>query len=137
MPVLSDFIGTWSLSRDIQDAKYGQNGQMTGQACLTASDSGLLYHETGALVLTGGMQMQAERRYIWDSAGAEIAVHFDDGRDFHHFDPAGVAVGTSHLCGADLYNVTYDFTQWPQWSATWIVTGPRKDYTSLTRYNPT
>ena len=35
---------------------------------------------------------------------------------------------TVHLCAPDRYEVAYDFTAWPHWSATWTVEGPRKDY---------
>ncbi|MDO7625575.1 MAG: DUF6314 family protein [Loktanella sp.] len=117
------------------DAKYGQDGTMTGTATFSPNGAGLLYCEKGILTLATGAQLQAERSYLWDTAGTDIAVRFADGKPFHGFTPDGSAIGTSHLCGADWYNVTYDFTAWPAWSATWIVTGPRKDYTSVTAYN--
>ena len=109
---------------------------MTGTATFSPNGAGLLYTEKGVLTLATGVQLQAKRSYLWDTACADIAVRFVGGKPFHGFSPDGSAQGTSHLCGADWYNVTYDFTAWPAWSATWIVTGPRKDYTSVTAYNP-
>jgi hypothetical protein len=108
---------------------------MAGMATCSGNGAGLLYHETGTLTLDAGAKFQAERSYLWDADGSTITVRFADGKPFHAFTPDGSAQGTSHLCGADWYNVTYDFTAWPAWSATWIVTGPRKDYTSVTHYN--
>ena len=131
---LTDFVGSWTLARKIKDAKYGQDGTMKGVATFCADGAGLIYDETGDLTLNSGAKMQAERRYLWDADAIGIVVRFADEKPFHRFDPTGTAQGTSHLCGADWYNVIYDFSNWPAWSATWIVTGPRKDYTSTTHY---
>lgn len=131
---LSDFVGEWRLSRQITDAKYGQNGRLTGTATFCDNADGLVYRENGKLTLDSGAVMQAERGYLWGADATGIVVRFSDGSPFHRFDLAGQAVGTSHLCGADWYNVIYDFHAWPNWTATWIVTGPRKDYTSVSCY---
>lgn len=136
MKVLGDFAGEWALSRQIADAKYGQNGKMIGKVSFAARDGGLIYRETGQLTLAAGAVMQAERSYLWDADDTGIVVRFADGAPFHRFDPVGQVQGTAHLCGDDWYNVTYDFTAWPNWQAKWVVTGPRKDYTSVTRYKP-
>jgi len=132
---LDDFKGAWTLSRTVTDAAYGQNGRLVGQATFVPQNTGLLYHEAGALTLASGAIMQAERSYIWLRDGAGIAVRFADGAAFHRFDPVGQAMGSQHHCGADLYNVTYDFSGWPQWSAAWSVVGPRKNYTSISNFN--
>lgn len=63
-------------------------------------------------------------------------MFFDDGRPFHRFCLAQKAEGSDHPCGDDLYRVAYDFSDWPHWQAVWTVVGPRKDYTSTTRYAP-
>ena len=131
---MTEFTGDWDFRRQISDAKHGQNGAVTGQATFERGGNGLHYRETGVLTLANGAQMQAERSYLWSPDGAGIAVTFADGAAFHRFDPQGQAQGTSHLCGDDLYNVTYDFTRWPVWTAVWAVVGPRKDYISTTHY---
>ncbi len=134
--VLDDFAGEWVLTRQITDAKYGQNGEMQGAAIFSPKNGGLLYRETGTLTLNTGAAMQAERSYLWDTDTTGIAVRFADGSPFHRFDAVGQAQGTSHLCGDDWYNVIYDFTAWPNWQAKWVVKGPRKDYVSVTQYKP-
>ena len=132
-----DFAGHWTLTRQIEDRTAGPNGQFVGTAVFEAiADATLRYTETGTLQLGQGPSMTAERSYLWEFAADRVDVFFDDGRDFHHFVPDGVSEGSNHPCGEDFYTVTYDFTVWPNWVATWTVTGPRKDYTSVTRYQP-
>lgn len=126
-----DFCGEWRLSRGIASEVAGQSGQFDGRAWFTPHEDGLLYREAGTLVV-GGHAMEAERRYLWRKAGAQIVVLFEDGRPFHSFTPAQVAA--SHFCDPDTYNVTYDFARWPQWSSRWRVSGPRKDYVMTTQY---
>ncbi len=134
MLTLSDFAGEWRLSRSIKDLKFGQDGTLIGQATLTPDGENLCYCETGTLTLLSGAVMAAQRGYLWSPDQTGISVFFEDGSPFHRFDPTGEAIGSTHLCGADTYDVTYDFNGWPHWSATWRVTGPRKDYTSISHY---
>lgn len=133
--LLPDFLGDWQLTRQITDALHGQNGQLVGHAQFLADGVGLRYQENGQLTLVSGAVLQADRTYFWNNDESGIAVRFADGAVFHGFDPVGRARGTTHLCGADTYNVAYDFDRWPDWSATWDVTGPRKDYRSISHYN--
>lgn len=131
MPQLNDFTGVWTLSRRIVQAN-GPEGQFAGRAVFTPEGAGLRYHEAGQLVLAGEAPMQAERDYLWSAEGAQIVVRFEDGRDFHRFDPS--LAEAAHWCDPDDYRVRYDFARWPAWSAEWRVTGPRKDYVMISRY---
>lgn len=133
-PDLMKFAGRWSLSRRIDDRLSGGTGTLTGVAEFTPQDGGLLYSETGQLRIGDAPPMEATRRYIWRAARDRIEVLFDDGRPFHFFTARGQGEGTDHLCGADLYRVSYDFTAWPAWTAEWTVSGPRKDYMMTSRY---
>jgi hypothetical protein len=135
MPELQDFAGRWQIARRIEDRRAGAEGRFDGEANLTATPGGLLYHERGSLTLGAAPPMTAERRYLWSAApGGRIAVAFDDGRPFHSFTPAGHAKAT-HCCAPDSYAVAYDFTRWPDWRASWTVRGPRKDYRMDTAYS--
>ncbi|WP_444464952.1 DUF6314 family protein [Rhodobacter capsulatus] len=131
MPQLNDFRGVWTLSRHILQAD-GPEGRFAGQAVFTPEGAGLRYHEAGQLFLTGEVPMQAERDYLWHAEGAQIVVRFEDGRDFHRFDPEAAAA--AHWCDPDDYRVRYDFAAWPAWSSEWRVTGPRKDYVMISHY---
>ena len=91
------------------------------------------YVETGLLRLGDQPPMNAERRYFWrEGTGGVIEVLFDDGRAFHRIDPADPT--DRHWCDPDTYDVTYDFGAWPNWSSTWRVRGPRKDYEMVSHY---
>lgn len=133
---LADFTGRWSVDRWIEDRRAGQGARFSGTATLAPDPNGLLYTETGTLHLPGQEPIHAIRRYLWRAAAqGAIAIHFEDGRPFHAFRPEG-RPRAAHDCGPDTYRVAYDFTRWPDWSATWEVSGPRKDYTARTRYSP-
>lgn len=130
----TDFAGDWQIDRAITDRRTGQPGRFVGRAVLTpVGQTGLAYAETGQLQIGPGPPMASTRRYVW-AFGDAVQVAFDDGRPFHSFRPGISGAGTDHQCGADLYQVTYGFHDWPCWTARWAVQGPRKDYVMLSRY---
>ena len=90
----------------------------------------MAYREEGSLLMPGQMAIFAERSYVWTP---ELAVYFDDGRFFHNVPATGG--DTDHWCDPDTYKGSYDFAKWPEFSVTWRVSGPRKDYTSVTIYH--
>ncbi|SDD60833.1 hypothetical protein SAMN05421538_10239 [Paracoccus isoporae] len=124
------FLGHWHLTREISGG-----GRFDGVAVIAPDGAGgAVYDEEGVLSLPGQPPFQATRRYLWRQEGDGIAVCFADGRFFHRFDPAMPAPQARHLCPPDLYDVTYDFTDWPRWSALWRVEGPRKSYVMRSDY---
>ncbi len=130
---LAAFEGRWEVRRQIDDAHTNQHGRFEGQAVFSPRDGGMHYAETGRLHLGDAPPMQAERHYLWHSDAERIVVQFPDGRDFHSFTTTPAAQAT-HLCGEDLYEVRYDFAQWPIWTAIWKVSGPRKAYEMTSTY---
>ncbi len=131
---LADFAGRWRLLRRIDDRLNRTAGRLDGTAAFRAEGVGLLCEERGALSYAGGPPVEAVRRYFWRGAPAgRIAVAFADGRRFHSF-ALGAAATARHDCAPDLYLVSYDFADWPRWRAEWTVTGPRKDYVSVSDY---
>lgn len=134
MPRLEDFAGDWLVARRIADRAGGQCLRFAGRATFCWQGGALTYEERGHLVLPGRKPIPAERRYLWRAEAGRIVVDHADGSPFHAFDPARPAA--LHLCPPDRYDVRYRFTRWPRWSARWNVTGPRKDYTMLTRFTP-
>ncbi|MFG5380310.1 DUF6314 family protein [Yoonia sp. R2-816] len=135
MLTLADFKGEWRITREITDRLTGNAGRLEGTATFTddAPDT-LLYEERGRLRLGDGPEMAATRRYRWHFADGRVDMTFDDGSAFHSFVPHSYVSGTDHQCGDDAYAVRYDFIPWPRWRAVWVVTGPRKDYTSVTEF---
>lgn len=131
---LSDFEGIWRIHREIDFADRDTDAQFVGEARLIPHDGGLIYEESGELRLGRAPAMRAERRYLWEPGEAGgIATFFDDGRPFHSFSLAQ-ASDAKHDCPPDTYHVAYAFHDWPAWTATWAVTGPKKAYTMVSLY---
>jgi hypothetical protein len=125
------FEGEWRITRVITDRAGGPEGRFAGMARFTRAPFGLLYVEEGELRL-GETAFRATREYRWVFGEGAVEVFFADGRFFHAF---GLdATEAEHLCGEDMYRVTYDFWRWPEWEAVWDVTGPRKDYAMRSLY---
>ncbi|MDW4548470.1 DUF6314 family protein [Defluviimonas sp. D31] len=133
IPKLTDFTGEWQVGRVIQDRLGHAEGRFEGRAFFRPVEIGLAYHEEGELRLGPGPSMTAVRDYLWRIDGERIAVDHGDGKPFHAFDPAFPEA--HHLCSPDDYRVHYDFCDWPDWRAVWVVMGPRKDYTMISRYS--
>lgn len=133
-PKFNDFAGAWDLTRVITDHKQNTTAQFKGTARFETVGADLKYHERGDLILTGAKPIHAERSYLWVQSGMSVRVFFDDDRFFHSFDLSGAAT-SAHWCDPDQYDVAYDFSQWPHWTSTWTVTGPRKDYVMVSSYN--
>lgn len=131
---LGDFAGAWQLARVIDDRLAGRRGSLQGEARFVPDGRGLVYTEEGTLVFPGQTPVTASQSYLWRKAADAIEVRFSDGRAFHVI---GLTVPVSearHDCAPDVYRVAYDFSAWPDWSATWAVAGPRKDYTMVSHY---
>ncbi|EIE52318.1 trigger factor [Salipiger aestuarii] len=124
---LEAFFGDWQLTREIREASGGV-GRFTGLARWQPDGDGALYVETGDLVLATG-RFAATRCYRW---GRDLSVWFEDGRFFHTVPAEGGDTG--HWCDPDQYDVSYDFSRWPEWQVRWQVKGPRKDYVMVSRY---
>lgn len=134
-PDLAAFEGRWTVSRRISDQRNDEEGQLSGVA--TFREDGpdrLLYEESGTLIYAKQPPMTATRHYIWQTADQGIEVLFEDGRAFHVIEHGRSMPDAEHLCQPDFYHVSYDFTRWPDWSTTWRVVGPRKDYRMVSHY---
>ena len=128
---LKDLEGHWTLSRQIDDRRAGLTGRFDGVANWRPDADGLVQEETGHLHYGDAPPMQATRRYLWRQTPAGLAVFFDDGRPFHILTDT---LSAHHDCPPDVYDVTYRFTDWPDWQSQWVVTGPRKDAVIVSRY---
>lgn len=131
---LAAFEGRWTLVRTIRHAD-GLEGRLEGTVTFTPAGPGrLVYDEDGVLTLGASEPLHATRRYLWREAGRQIEIAFADGRPFHALNLLAPAPSTVYLCDPDRYAVSYDFSAWPTWEATWQVEGPRKDYTMVSHY---
>lgn len=135
-PDLDDFIGNWTIKREIRDHLAGHKLGFDGEAVFSTAREGMDYQETGKLIRPGTAAMSATQRYHWRQEGDEIAVFFADDRPFHRISPDAVS-SASHDCPPDFYQVAYDFSDFSCWSAEWTVRGPRKDYKMCSYYRRT
>lgn len=133
---LADFRGRWRLVRGIEDRRAGATGVLKGEAVFSVTGNGLFYRETGTFTYAGLTPMTAARRYLWRQEGGDIVVDYETGTPFHRFSLRHRAPEASHRCAADLYQVAYDFMDWPRWRVVWAVNGPRKNYRMMSRYAP-
>ena len=131
-PRLGDFEGDWVLERSIADRR-GADAQFRGQAYFVPDGAVLRYREIGTLEM-GETAFEAEQSHLWRLDGSRFRISFADGRPFHDFEAGIEQPQARHDCPPDLYLVRYDFSAWPEWTAEWTVTGPRKDYLSTSRY---
>lgn len=128
------FVGRWRIAREIAHAD-GLTGAFEGLAVVAASGPDRFsYDEDGTLTLGRAEPMRATRRYIWHASGQGINVYFAGGAPFHRVDLSGPRTATVHLCAPDRYAVSYDFSDWPVWTARWQVEGPRKAYEMTSSY---
>ena len=126
--------GRWRLERQILHAD-GMVNRLDGEVRFHRSGVRLIQDEEGTLVL-GNQTIKATRRYIWTASNGRLDVFFDDMRPFHTVLLGVAQHQTVHLCDPDRYEVSYDFSQWPHWSARWQVEGPRKDYVMTSSFSP-
>ena len=126
--------GRWRIARRIEDRRAGTQGTLVGEAVWSGDGAGSRQVETGVLRLGAARPMQARRVYLWRAGAAgALNVCFEDGRPFHRLVPG--AASDRHLCGPDIYDVTYDLGAFPDvWHQRWSVMGPRKEYTLSTRF---
>ena len=134
IPSLSALEGRWRLNRLIRH-NDGVTDSFDGTATFSRAGARLVQDEEGFLQSgRGGAKLKATRRYIWTAADGRLDIAFDDMRPFHSV-PLNVAQHeTVHLCDPDRYQVAYDLRTFPDWTTTWTVEGPRKDYVMETRF---
>lgn len=131
---LADFARDWQIDREIEDRKAGETTTFQGTVRVIPEPDQLRWIEEGTLTNSAG-SFAGSRTYLWraDPLSHGISLHFEDGRFFHTIHPVPKP-SDAHDCPPDTYQVAYDFSDWPRWQANWTVTGPRKDYTMLSRY---
>ena len=123
------FQREWTMEREINHDD-GSVGTFVGAALI---DESWVYSEQGTLTM-GGHSFAATRRYLWKPTSEGFDIYFDDGRPFHSLSFADKTA--DHWCDPDSYRVTYAFNAFPDWTATWTVSGPRKGYRMQTLYRP-
>ncbi|WP_170159970.1 DUF6314 family protein [Frondihabitans australicus] len=127
--------GVWRFERTIDDRLQGRRIHVAGTATFAPrSDGAIAWDEEGLLDQGGDRVPVAAHRLLRRDAAGAWAVEFADGRPFH---PWRVDAEVVHDCAPDDYRGRIDAEGGAAaWTQTWNVTGPMKDYTMVTRYEP-
>jgi hypothetical protein len=136
---LEFLLGSWHITRSIDDHLSGRRGRFEGMATVTRSatgagddrDIGAYYFETGELRF-GTHVGQADRRLRYVALGdGAVTVRFADGRAFVDLDLTSGEWQSNHLCGEDLYEIDTFARSADLVEELWRVRGPAKDYDAV------
>lgn len=124
-----DLLGSWSLDRRIEDRRSGELLHVTGTAVLEQVGAGeVRWQEEGQLERADGHRAPVSRELRVLRDGEAWTVHLPYGAPFHRWE---VDAPLTHLCGRDVYRGRMERPSALRWSVTWQVTGPAKDYRSV------
>ena len=133
-PTPIDLIGTWRLARTIDDRLTGQISTVEGLTVLSRElDGRVRWHESGTLT-NGDQQLSVFRTLFVEFRDAGWFVTFEDGRDFHPWQPGN---HVTHPCGDDTYSGLIELASPSEWVVTWHSRGPSKDYTMVSTLTAT
>jgi len=139
--VFALLLGNWVIERDIRP-----KGRFSGTASfLSTGDTTMDYAEEGTLTLNDGTTMIGERTHTYRLHENGIEVLFADGPNAgEHFvdilfpaDPEAdwpLCSGDTHYCLKDTYKAMFCFDTEDEFSITYTVCGPEKDYVSHSVY---
>ncbi|HYD30075.1 MAG TPA: DUF6314 family protein [Azospirillaceae bacterium] len=136
VPNLRAFLtGVWKVERSVMGESPLALGHLRGTARFEPSGQTMRYEEQGCLSF-GRSTVAAVRRLLFDfPAPTRAEVQFPDGQPFHQLD---LATGDATV------EIERDGTRWRghytvldqrNWCVVWRVTGPCRDFRSVTRYS--
>jgi uncharacterized protein DUF6314 len=129
----TDLLGTWSLTRTVDDHRAGERRDVVGTAELTeVGDGRVRWAESGTMTWPGHAVPVSRTLYVVLEDDAWF-VCFEDGRPFH---PWAVGHQVDHPCAPDHYRGLIETVDEPvtSWTVTWDAAGPEKDYRMVTRH---
>ena len=127
-----DLLGTWTLTRVVDDRREGERRDVAGSATLSeVGPDRVRWSEEGTMTWGERSVPVSRTLYVVRSVEQEWIVHFEDGRVFH---PWSVGATVEHPCAPDHYTGRVDATGDPldRWTVTWDAHGPGKDYRMVT-----
>lgn len=121
-------VGTWTLTRNVEDGLTGDCGRFIGKATFEPVGLDLIGREEGMLSFRLYCDV-VTRCYYYSFPTRKVSyVHFDHGGFFHCLDLSVGHCAAEHFCGADRYHGNF----WAQgadlWTVVWRVRGPDKDH---------
>ena len=127
----TDLLGTWTLTRVVDDRLAGERRHVVGTATLELESADRVRWSEEATMTLGGRSVPVSRTLFVERDGTEWKVCFSDGRPFH---PWAVGVRVDHPCRADHYRGLVETEGDPvsRWTVEWRASGPGKDYVMRT-----
>lgn len=126
----TDLLGRWSLERRVHDRRVGRFGRVAGTVAFVRDGDAVRWLERGTFTWDG-RDVEVSRELLVVPGTDGWNVRFDDGRDFHPWQP-GRAV--THPCRADVYCGLVDVDDArTRLRVLWDVTGPEKDQRIISR----
>jgi hypothetical protein len=138
---LEFLLGTWDLTREIEDHRAQLSGLFEGRATLLVAESlgsvrssrRARYDESGELRI-GTRTTRASRSLVYEQLNdASVMMRFTDGSPFVDLNLQGGEWHALHRCGDDLYEMVTTVCSESVIQERWRVTGPSKDYAAITR----
>lgn len=127
-PLAYSFVGGWQVRRTVVDHLNRAKHRFAGTATITETSIA----ERGALQI-GSAIVEASRSYRLAMEDDGITVQFPTGLEFVKLRLAPRQIAHHH-CGSDNYRGKFLFRNNDFWIEFWRVSGPRKRYSSLTKY---
>jgi hypothetical protein len=137
---LGYLLGTWQVSRAIDDRRAGISGSFDGTAVLAGAPGADLlapgararYTETGTLRYgrhTGPAQRTLDATRLESGA---VLLSFTNGQPYIELDLSTGVCERRHPCGEDTYDSAMVVRSADVLEERWLVRGPAKDYTAIT-----
>lgn len=124
-------LGTWTLTREVDDRLAGERRDVRGTAVLELeTPDRIRWSEAGTMTWPGHEVPVSRTLYVVRAENA-WAVHFEDGRLFH---PWAVGGWVDHPCAPDHYRGLIRLEDAARWTVEWRATGPEKDYVMRTSH---
>ncbi len=137
--ILSSLRGSWKIERTITHRfPIIESYQATGSAKFSLEEVHTLHYEEEVKLrnLRTKDVFQSTQQYVYryDAVLDTLTKHFSDGRLFYKLEISDNGASGYHLCQEDHYSAEYLFESQENFSLTYLVKGPRKDYTMQTQY---
>jgi hypothetical protein len=137
---LGFLLGTWRVSRSIEDHQSRIRGSFEGTAALTEPPSGCnfslgaraRYDEEGELHFGTHMGQAYRSLEYMRLDDVTVMLYFTDGRPFVDLDLSTGAWQSNHLCGDDRYEIATLVRSRNIVQERWRVQGPTTNYDAVT-----
>jgi hypothetical protein len=129
----SDILGQWELTRNIKDKLNDKTFNLIGISIFTENNASYVCNETG-IIKSDNFQSKAHQTYNWLLKPKGWEISFLNGNFFHDLELVMCDQQVYHKCNNDIYRGLFKLNLPTDFSVTWNVSGPRKDYQSQSYY---